>query len=140
MPVIDVAREEIVTASQDQTAGNLATLMKEENVGSVVIEENDEPVGIVTDRDLTLQVLESRSNPKEVTASDIMTASPATVSEDAGVFEAIQQMHDHSVRRMPVVNTNGKLSGIVTLDDFMIMIVDELDALTGVIEAEAPPY
>jgi len=140
MPVVDVARTGVMTAQRDQSAGNLATVMKEENVGSVIIEEDDRPVGIVTDRDLVVEVLEPRADPTTVTAADVMTETPVTVDTDAGVFEAIRQMHEHSVRRMPVTEADGNLAGIVTLDDLLILLSDELDNLAGVIETESPPY
>ena len=129
-----------MTAQRDQSAGNLATVMKEENVGSVIIEEDDRPVGIVTDRDLVVEVLEPRADPTTVTAADVMTETPVTVDADDGVFEAIRQMHEHSVRRMPVTEADGNLAGIVTLDDLLILLSDELDNLAGVIETESPPY
>jgi CBS domain-containing protein len=140
MPVKDVARTDVMTANRDQSAGNLATVMREEGVGSVIIEDEGEPVGIVTDRDLVLKVLEPRSDPTEVTAADVMSSSPVTVTEDTGIFEATAKMYEHAVRRTPVVDDDGAVTGIVTLDDFLILLTDELDNLAGVIEAESPPY
>lgn len=140
MPVIDVARTGVMTARTDQSAGNLATVMDEENVGSVIIEDDNRPVGIVTDRDLVLNVLEPRKDPTAVTAGDIMTETLATVTTTDGVFEATEKMNEHSVRRLPVVDDSGDLAGIITLDDIAVMLGDELDNLTGVIEAESIPY
>jgi CBS domain-containing protein len=129
-----------MTAHRSQSAGNLATVMKEENVGSVIIEDDDRPVGIVTDRDLVLDVLEPRSDPSEVTAGDIMTETPVTVDHGEGLFEAIEKMGDSAVRRLPVVDADGDIAGIVTLDDIVVMLATELENLAGVIEAESPPY
>ncbi|WP_239685686.1 CBS domain-containing protein [Halolamina pelagica] len=84
MPVADIARTDVMTASRDQSAGNLATVMKEENVGSVIIETDDEPVGIVTDRDLVIDVLEPRADPTTVTAEEVMTETPVTVGGSRG--------------------------------------------------------
>ena len=140
MPVKDVARTEVVTAASDQTAGNLATLMKEENVGCVVIEADDEPIGIVTDRDLVVTVLESRSKPSEVLAGEIMTESPVTVDVDTGILQATEAMYDASVRRMPIVDENGQVAGIITMDDLLVLLTDELDNLASIAEAESPPY
>ena len=139
MPVEDVARTDVRTAHRDQSAGNLATVMKEENVGSVIIENDRRPVGIVTDRDLVLEVLEPRADPKSVTAADIMTETPVTIDTDGGVFDAIRTLNEHSVRRLPVVDDD-IVAGIVTLDDLVVMLSDELDSLGDVIEAESPPY
>ncbi|GAB7095342.1 hypothetical protein JCM30237_24950 [Halolamina litorea] len=140
MPIQDLVRTDVMTAHRDQSAGNLATVMKEENVGSVVIENDGEPVGIVTDRDLVMGVLEPRGDPSAVTAGDIMTETPVTVDLDTGVFDAIRTLHDSSVRRLPVVDGDGAVAGIITLDDLVVMLADELDELSGVIEAESPPY
>ncbi|WP_049979424.1 CBS domain-containing protein [Halolamina rubra] len=140
MPVADIARTDVMTASRDQSAGNLATVMKTENVGSVIIETDDEPVGIVTDRDLVLEVLEPRADPTTMTAEEIMTETPVTVDGDRGVFDAIRTLHESSVRRLPVVDDDGAVAGIVTLDDLVVMLSDELDSLGDIIEAESPPY
>jgi CBS domain-containing protein len=140
MPVEDVARTNVMTAHRDQSAGNLATVMKEENVGSVIIEDDGRPVGIVTDRDLVVDVLEPRSDPSEVTAADLMTETLVTVALDEGLFGTIELMNEHSVRRLPVVGPDGGIAGIVTLDDLVVVLTDELDSLAGVIEAESPPY
>jgi CBS domain-containing protein len=114
--------------------------MKEESVGSVIIEDDDRPVGIVTDRDLVVSVLEPRSDPSEVTAADVMTGTPVTVGLEEGIFDAIEVMNEHSIRRLPVVDSDGDIAGIVTLDDLVVMLTDELDDLSGIIEAESPPY
>lgn len=140
MTIRDLVRTDIVTASTDQSAGNLATLMKEEDVGSVVIVEERRPVGIVTDRDLTTKVLEDRADPREVLAGDVMTPGPVTAGIDDGVFDVIRAMRDAPVRRMPVVGDDGTIAGIVTLDDLLVLLADELGGLGAVVEAESPPY
>lgn len=139
MAILDVARTDVVTAHGGQSVGNLATLMSEENVGSVV-EDDGEPVGIVTDRDLVLEVLEPRADPTEVTAAEVMTETPTTVQADEGVLQATAAMYEKAVRRLPVVDDDGHLAGMVTLDDMLVLLTDELVNLTGVIEAESPPY
>jgi len=140
MTIRDLVRTDIVTASSDQSAGNLATLMSEENVGSVVIVEERRPVGIVTDRDLTVKVLEERADPREVTASDVMTPGPVTAGMDDGVFDVIRAMRDAPARRMPVVSEDGTIAGIITLDDLLVLLADEFQGLGEVVEAESPPY
>jgi CBS domain-containing protein len=140
MTVQDIAREAVVTAHRDQTAGNLATLMKEETVGSVIIEDEDQPVGIVTDRDLAMNVLETRADPTQTTADEIMTEDPATAHTDDGVFEVIERMSTEQVRRMPIVDDEESLTGVVTMDDFLVLLSDEMNHLKTVVEAESPPY
>ena len=140
MPISDIARTGVITIHKEQTAGNLATVMKEEDVGSVVVEEDDVPVGIVTDRDLALEVLEPRADPREVTVGDIMSKNPITAHEEDGVFQVTEAMYRGEVRRLPIVDDNGELAGIVTLDDLVVLFSDEMTGLAGVIEAESPSY
>jgi CBS domain-containing protein len=138
MPVSDVARRDVVTAHRDHSARELASLMREKNVGSVVVVNGDEPVGVVTDRDLALAVIDGGANPDTVTAVDVMSASPATVRASDGLFDAMETLRDHEVRRLPVVDEDGTLAGIVTLDDLVVLLAAELDDLADVIEAEFP--
>lgn len=140
MTVRDIARQHVVTANREQTVGNIATVMREEHVGSVVIVEEGAPVGILTDRDLAMQVLEPRRDPASVTAGEVMTDDPVTVSTEDGVFEVTKTLFETQARRLPLVDTEGSVAGIVTLDDFLVLLTDELNGLAGVIEAESPPY
>ncbi|MFC6976770.1 CBS domain-containing protein [Halomicroarcula sp. GCM10025709] len=140
MPVSDLARTDVMTVDGDQTAGNVATVMAEENVGSVIVEEDDRPIGIVTDRDLVIHVLEPRRDPAEMTAADIMTETLSTVQGDMGLFEATAKMQADTVRRLPVVDDSGLIAGIITLDDILQLLTEELQNLASVVEAESPPY
>lgn len=111
MPVRDIARTAVVTAGRDQSAGNLATVMKEESVGSVIIIEAGQPVGIVTDRDLVIEVLEPRADPQATTAGEIMTETPVTLGVDEGIYDATETLYEHAVRRLPVVDADGNVAG-----------------------------
>lgn len=139
MTLDDLARKEPVAATRNASIAEIASLMRDEMVGSVVIEEDDRPVGIVTDRDITVGVTAEGRDPDDVTAADVMTADPVTVDRDAGVFDVIRTMADNGVRRIPVVD-GGRLYGIITLDDLDRLLSDERHTLSKVIEAESPPY
>jgi CBS domain-containing protein len=139
MTIRDVAITGIETAGPDTTAEALALRMEEVGVGSIVIETDMEPVGIVTDRDLAVSVLAAGHAPDEVTAADIMTETPVTVAADDGILTATNAMAEHAVRRLPVVD-DGKLVGIVTMDDLIVLLVAELNNLSRVVEAESPTY
>ncbi|SEO24615.1 CBS domain-containing protein [Halogranum amylolyticum] len=141
MPLKDIVRpkEELVTASRDTSCQDLAKLMNDRTVGSVVIEENDEPIGIVTDRDICLNAVGAGKDPKTTPASEVMNTDVFTCDADDGVFELCQAMREHGVRRMPIVE-DGKLSGIITLDDLVMLLEDEMHDLSEVIRSESPPY
>jgi CBS domain-containing protein len=140
MTVSDLMREDVVTASPDTPTDELAQQMRDENVGSVVIEDDGRPTGIVTDRDLTIGPFAAGDDPGSRTAQDVMTADPATVTADTGVMELCNRLCEASVRRMPVVDGSGELAGIVTLDDLNVLLAREQQNLADVIEAESPPY
>lgn len=132
--------EGIETAGPSATAETLAMRMAEAGIGSIVIEEEMKPIGVVTDRDIAVRVDATGQAPSEVQAADIMTEEPATVSIDSGLLDVTDAMREHSVRRMPIVNDEGTLVGIVTMDDVMELLALELSNLATVVQAESPPY
>jgi CBS domain-containing protein len=140
MTVSDLMRTDVVTAVPDTPAKELAARMRDENVGSVVVEEGGAPVGIVTDRDLAVGPFLDGDDPAATPAEAVMTSDPATVAADTGVMELCDQMYGAGVRRMPVVDDDGSLAGIVTLDDLTVLLTTELVDLAGIIESESPPY
>lgn len=113
--------------------------MGRHSVGSVVVERNDEPVGIVTDRDLALEIIADGADFTDMTARDVMARDPTTVDADDGIFEVCRLMRKQGIRRLPVVD-DGKLTGIVTLDDLMVLLDDEMSDLSEVIRSESPSW
>ena len=139
MTVGDLAREDVVTVTPETTAVDIATTLADENVGSAVVVEGNDPVGIVTDRDLAVTVIAEGADATTLTAIDVMTGDLFTVEPTEGVFDVLAEMCDAGVRRVPVVDADG-LAGILTLDDFLVLLATELGNLAGVVESESPPY
>ena len=94
------------------------------------------PVGIVTDRDLVMEVIAPELDTNAITVGDIMVSDFASVKENTGIFESIQYMRVKGVRRLPVVDDNNTLIGIVTLDDLLGLLSEELDALVKLMAHE----
>jgi len=136
----DLIIEGIETAGPSATIESLAMRMEQAGIGSIVIEEEMKPVGIVTDRDIALRGDARDRDPSEATAADVMTPDPAVVTNDAGLLDVTRVMRDRAVRRLPVVDDAGTLVGIITLDDCLRVLGRELDNLTQVVEAETPAY
>lgn len=140
MAVGELCNREVVVVRRDESALDAARLMRQHHVGDVlVIEERDgrrEPVGIVTDRDLVVEIMAPELDPNAITAGDIMGIDLATVRENTGVFEAIQYMRTKGVRRLPVVDERNGLVGILTLDDLLELLSEELLALSKLVGAE----
>ena len=125
-----------VTAGPKSSLAQVGSLMEKKNVGAVVITEGNRPVGIVTDRDLALAVCVRGTAPQDH-VQNVMTCPVATISKDEGVFSATQQMMEHAVRRLPVVDDNGALVGLVALDDLFLLLSRELQGMAEGIKAEA---
>ena len=140
MPIQDLAREDVVSASQEASVFELAQMMREQKVGSVVITNDDHPVGIATDRDLTTRVLAEEAQTEEKTAEDVMTPDICAVDAETGFYEAAQVMSDNSVRRLPVCNDNDELIGIITADDLTELLAEEHECLASIIQAQRPTY
>lgn len=140
MPVDNLARSDVVTASEDASIETLAATMRDEAVGSIVITDGDEPRGIVTDRDLVTELLAEGDDPGGYVASDVMTSDLCTVDQDAGFYRATELMSEHGVRRLPVVDSEGNLRGIITADDLNELLADEHGELAEVVRAQRPPY
>ncbi len=115
MLIRDVMTESVVTAAPERTVREIAELMRERNVGSVVIVEEDRPIGFVTDRDLTLSVIaDSRDFGDHV--ADHASSPVITANAEMRVEEAAELMVRHGVRRLVIVDGE-RLTGILTLDD-----------------------
>lgn len=140
MPIGEICNREVVVVSPDASVLDAAKLMRHNHVGDVlVIEERDGrrvPVGIVTDRDLMMEVIAPELDPSVMTVGDIMGMEFSSINENVGIFEAIQHMRTRSVRRMPVVDDLGELVGIVTLDDLLVLLGEELNALARLVKRE----
>lgn len=141
MPEIrTIVREEVVSAAPETTVVALAERMAAENVGSVVIVDDGRPCGIVTDRDITTGVVATDRDPATTTAADVMSDDLVTVSAESGIFDVLRAMAAADVRRIPATDAAGRLAGIVTFDDFVVLLGRELKLLGDVVEAEIPPY
>ncbi|WP_254524419.1 CBS domain-containing protein [Natrinema caseinilyticum] len=141
MPEIkSIVRESVVSAAPDTSLTDLAQLMDEENVGCVVVAEDDRPQGVVTDRDIALEATAHGADPSSATAADVMSEDVVTVDAESGIFDVLRAMTDAEVRRIPATDSDGELAGIVTFDDFVVLLGRELKLLGEVVEAEIPPY
>jgi signal-transduction protein with cAMP-binding, CBS, and nucleotidyltransferase domain len=139
MTILECCRAEVITASPEATAHEVARLMGEAGVGSVVITGPDDcPLGIVTDRDLAIRVLAENLDGKKVKAGDIMTGDLLVVEDGTGVYEAVRCARAEGVRRLPIVDAEGKLVGIITADDIVRLLAEELRCVTDIIREESP--
>lgn len=140
MPISEICNREVVIVQRDSSILEAAQLMRQHHVGDVLVVEDRKgvrvPLGIITDRDLVVEIMAPELDPVVITVSDIMVPDLVTVKKDTGVFEAIQYMRAKGVRRLPVVDDSGGLIGILTLDDLLELLAEELLALSKLVKYE----
>jgi CBS domain-containing protein len=118
----EVMTESVVTAEPGTSVREVAEMMRERNVGSVVLVDGGRPVGFITDRDLAVSVLADGRDPSDH-AGDHASGPVVTVGPEMGVEDAAELMVRHGIRRLPVVDGD-RLTGIVTLDDLAVRTGD----------------
>jgi CBS domain-containing protein len=126
MSIKDIFIREVASASDGNTIHEAAMFMRKAHVGSlVVVNDQHAPIGILTDRDIVLSVVAAGLEPKAVKVTDVMTRDPLVVHEDADLWGTIQIMRAHGVRRLPVVNSQHQLVGIIAADDMLELLAKQ---------------
>jgi CBS domain-containing protein len=140
MPISEICNREVVIVQRGTTVQEAAQLMRQHHVGDVVVVEDrgdvKVPIGIVTDRDLVVEIMAPAIAQKILTVGDLLVSGLASVRENAGVSETIEYMRAKGVRRVPVVDRNGGLVGILTLDDLLELLSEELLSLARLVRNE----
>jgi CBS domain-containing protein len=125
----EVMTKDPACCNASETVTNVASLMKRHDVGSVPVAESDRLVGIVTDRDIVVKVVAAGRNPEQTSVRDAMTPNPVCCREDDDLEQALKLMKERQVRRMPIVDGSGRLSGIIAQADVATRV--NKDAKTG---------
>ncbi|MFZ3140215.1 CBS domain-containing protein [Polaromonas sp.] len=135
----DVATASVAVAELETTALAVAQLMRKHHVGALIVVdalEKSRPVGIVTDRDLVLALMAEGLDPAVFTAGDIMSVELVVASPEMDAMDAVQLMRANRLRRLVIADDEGRLAGVVTLEDILQLLTRELADLTaGVIGA-----
>lgn len=141
MPISDLCNTSVVSVNKDATIPEVARLMRDRHVGCVVVTEEIKkgtplPVGVITDRDLVLEIMAIEADARHLSAGDIVMRSVITARQNDGVWETLHRMRTHGIRRVPVVDDTGALTGIVSADDMIELIARELKELSKLIAVE----
>jgi len=126
--VRDIMNSPVISASPQHTIKDIATKMKEERIGSIVIMENEKAAGIVTDWDIVSNAVVKDVKPSEVKASDIMQTLH-TIEGEEGVTEAARVLRQHNIKRLGVVYKN-RLVGIISASDVIAVTPDLVDVIS----------
>ena len=136
MPIDDILKAPVRVLPPDATCMEAARMMRDENIGCIVVAEQDRPLGIVTDRDLVLRVMAPGGEAEKFQLRDVMTNEPIFVSADQSLDQVVAAMRDLAIRRVPAVDEHGNLCGMVSLDDVLLRLADQLGDLAEAVRAE----
>lgn len=140
MTIGELCNREVAYTARDTTVQAAAKLMRHYHVGTLVVIDEIAgrcvPIGIVTDRDIVVEVNAVDLDPKTITVGDIMSQELVTVPESAGLLQTMEVMRFKGVRRLPVVGKKGQLVGIVSVDDLLDILAEGLSDLTRIIARE----
>jgi CBS domain-containing protein len=127
-----------VTAEADVSVREVAQTMEREGVGTVIVTESANPVGILTDRDIALNVLIDRLDAEAVQARDLMQTPLVTIPEQTSLARAARVLRMHAARRLPVVDEQGRPVGVIGSEDLVGVLSQDLAALARVVEKQRP--
>ena len=136
----EICNREVIVIQRDATIVEAAKLMRQFHVGALIVVEKRDgrqiPAGVVTDRDLVVEVVATELDAAVITVGDIMAAEVFTIKESTASHEAIEFMRRKTIRRLPVVDETGELTGILTLDDTLQLLSEELLDLAKLVRYE----
>lgn len=139
--IASICNRSVAFTTRETTVAAAAKLMRHGHVGSLVVVEPMNggkrfPVGIVTDRDVVVDVVATGLDPATITVGDIMERELVVGRESDSVLETLEIMRFKGVRRLPTVDREGQLVGIVTVDDLIEILAEELSELAKIVARE----
>ena len=130
MLIGEACNRDVIVMTRDESVVDAARLMREQHVGSIVVADKPDgertPAGIVTDRDVTIEIVAQDVDPTSVTVGDVMGEELIALQENEGLLDGLRRMREKGVRRAPVTNARGGLVGIITLDDILELVAEQL--------------
>jgi CBS domain-containing protein len=140
MQISEVCTRDVLCAERTTSVADAARLMRQYHCGDIVVVERKDgrrvPTGIVTDRDIVLSVTAADLDPSTVTVGDMIGPELVMAPESESLFAAVERMRVHGVRRMPIIDDEGALAGIVTVDDIIEVLAEETSQLARIVARE----
>ena len=140
MKVSQCCKHDVVVASPKDDLAHAAQIMRDKHVGFLIVVEGGGdrrvPIGVVTDRDIVVQVIAREVEPRNLVIGDVMTRAPVYCKETDDMEDVIKRMEGAGIRRMPVVNDRGGLTGVFAIDDAIMMMSKMLVSITGAVRRE----
>lgn len=140
MKIGEICTRDVVVVGRGVSVREAAILMREHHVGDLVVVDavggRNVPAGVITDRDVTIEVVAMGVDPDMIKVGDVMGPELVTVGEGETVYDTIQRMRQRGVRRTPVLDAQGGLLGIVSLADLLEFLAEEMTQLARVFYRE----
>lgn len=140
MFVGEMCNRQVIICRPDDSIQIASELMRDNHVGDVIVVDHKEgkhfPIGILTDRDIVIEVLAEGVNLNDIAVKDVMSSNLISVKEDDFIIETIAKMRDKGIRRVPVVNREGSLEGILAVDDTIELVAELLSDLVNLFKRE----
>jgi CBS domain-containing protein len=140
MKIGEICTRIVTFATKDMPLVDAAKLMRQHHVGSLIVVEEQQrgrvPVGMLTDRDIVVEVLAPGLDYKNLSVGEIMSSQLITARESDDMLGVLRVMRQKGIRRMPVLTEAGTLAGIVTLDDLLEILAEQMDDLVDAIAGE----
>jgi len=136
MTITELCHNKIVAVDSQCSIQAAAKVMKDNNVGDVLVVRNQKPVGILTDRDIVIRLAADAIDLDLVTVGNVMSEDLVVFDEHADIKEAIDTMAEKGVRRAPIINAAGTIIGITSVDDLLILLADELNKISKLLQKQ----
>ena len=140
MPVSSICNHNVATIDPEADMTEAAKRMREIHVGDLVVTQyqggREVPIGVITDRDIVIEVIAKGVEPDQVKVGDAMSRDIVAVHDDNSIDFALKEMQRVGVRRLPVVDSGGKLIGVLAMDDVVDHLASQLTHIAGAIRTE----
>jgi CBS domain-containing protein len=140
MSLARFCRKTVAIIQPTQSIAEAAEAMRDRHVGAlVVVQEDLRPVGLLTDRDIVTRVVAVRKDATATTVSDVMSAKPVVARVEDSLDRTLFAMRQEGVRRLPIVDGQGRVVGLVSLDDVLVLLSAELDQTAAAVRENQGP-
>jgi CBS domain-containing protein len=130
----EICSKPVVTTTPTASVRDAARLMRQKKVGAIVIVNGNRPAGILTDRDIAVSVVADGRDPASVQVSDVMHRDVTVIPAESGIADATRMFAAKGVRRLPVVDRQGKVMGILALDDLLMLLGNEMGQVASTLQ------
>lgn len=139
MAVIDIARTEVETTTPETPVAEVVRKLHRKSVSGLVVVDGSEPLDLVTDRDLTMALLDDEFDAETTPVEEFVDGKTPTVPADAGIYETMETVSERGVRRVIVVE-DGDLAGLLSISDVVVLLGMELQQVANAIRSSSPAF